>query len=147
MTALRWEIRENDLMDDLEIWEGGRQVAGHLRREDAERIINAMASDAERQLPDFIRRMGDDLLYWKDRTEVAEKNLIVATKALRDIGSNDYVNGGSGIAWRALEAIEGSDEEIGEAMERRRQPENQPVPELTGGPCWHGDSRSCMCEE
>lgn len=21
------------------------------------------------------------------------------------------------------------------------------IPELTGGPCWHGDSRSCMCEE
>lgn len=38
-------------------------------------------------------------------------------------------------------------EEIGEMLERQRQPENQPVPELYGGPCWHGDSRSCQCEE
>jgi hypothetical protein len=107
-----------------------------------------MASDAERQFSDLLRRMGDDLLYWKDRAEVAEKNLVVATKALRDIGSNDYVNGGSDIAWRALEAIEGTDEEVGEALERQRQPENQPIPELTAGRCFHSiDSRSCMCEE
>jgi hypothetical protein len=123
MTALRWEIRENDFMDDLDIWEGGRQVAGHLRREDAERIINAMAFNAERQLPDLLRRMGDDLIYWRERAETAEGNLVIAVEALRDIGSRDIL--GSGIAWRALETIEGTDEEIAEAMERQRQPENQ----------------------
>lgn len=42
-TAIRWTIRENDFMDDLEIWEGDRQVARHLRREDAEVIVAVQA--------------------------------------------------------------------------------------------------------
>lgn len=39
---MRWEIRENDLMDDWEIWEGDRQIAAHLQRANAERIVAAM---------------------------------------------------------------------------------------------------------
>ena len=42
-TAIRWTIRENAFMDDLEIWEGDRQVACHLKREDAEVIVAAQA--------------------------------------------------------------------------------------------------------
>jgi hypothetical protein len=127
--ALRWEIRENDFMDDLEIWEGDRQVAGHLNRKDAEAIIadqgfREQLKSAERQFPDFVRRMGDDLNYWRDLAERAESDLKIATDALREIGSQDYVNGGSDKARWALESIEGTDEEIGEALERQRQPEN-----------------------
>lgn len=40
--AARWEIRANDFMDDFEIWEGDRQIAGQLRRENAEAIVAAM---------------------------------------------------------------------------------------------------------
>lgn len=84
------------------------------------------------QLSDVLRRMGDDLAYWKERAELAEQRLSVATEALHDIGSRDIL--GSEIAWRTLDQIEGADEAAGEAMERQRQPENQPLPELTGGP-------------
>lgn len=68
----------------------------------------------------------DHGLSWQARAESAEARLKIATEALRDIGSQDYVNGGSGLAWRALEAIEATDDEIGEVLERQRQPENQP---------------------
>lgn len=36
-----WEIRENDFMDDFEIWEGDRQIAAHLQRANAEAIVAA----------------------------------------------------------------------------------------------------------
>ena len=55
----------------------------------------------------------------------SEGHLKIATDALRDIGGRDILRA-SEIAWDALEQIEGSDEVIGEALERQRQPENQP---------------------
>lgn len=63
-TVLRWEIRESDFMDDLEVWEGDRQIACHLNREDAEVIIAAQATlDALFEIRDDCADLheGDDL--------------------------------------------------------------------------------------
>jgi hypothetical protein len=65
LTAIRWEIRENDFMDDLEVWEGDRQIACHLKREDAEVIVAAQALlDVLFEIRDDCAEIheGDDLL-------------------------------------------------------------------------------------
>lgn len=61
----------------------------------------------------------------KGEIERLRANLSIALDALHDIGGRDILRA-SEIAWTAIEKIEGDEEVAGEAMERLRQPENQP---------------------